>query len=222
MSDRRDLLKAELLELVEKTRGGFDSGEPSAPRIQELIDEIAAHSLYPAPADRPDKMDGRWRSLFASFGAAHSQGLGVRHASDLKIQGFNNLPSAEIEVTHIYQEVDSATGSYNNVVEFEPKGGGPEGRVIVFGTFSGDDENRRRFHVAFSSVKAAPAVNGTSMDVFREALGLDAEAVLEAEFKPPRLHSDVVYLDDDLRINLGSMGGAYVTVKVDGPLTSVG
>jgi hypothetical protein len=30
------------------------------------------------------------------------------------------------------------------------------------------------------------------------------------DLTPPRLHSDVVYLDDDLRINIGSFGGLYV------------
>lgn len=92
----------------------------------------------------------------------------------------------------------------------------------MFGIFLGDDENRQRFHVKFSSAKVVPAVNGTSMDIFREVLGLDAEAMLEAEFKPPSLHSDVVYLDDDLLINLGSIGGAYVMAGIDRPLTSIG
>ena len=28
--------------------------------------------------------------------------------------------------------------------------------------------------------------------------------------KPPRVSSDVVYLDDEMRINLGSLGGMYL------------
>ena len=31
-----------------------------------------------------------------------------------------------------------------------------------------------------------------------------------AEMKPPRVSSDVVYLDDEIRINLGSLGGMYL------------
>ena len=221
MSEQRAALKTELLGLVDKTQGGFKSDEPWVPRIQELVDEIPAQSLYPEPMDRLDKVDGRWRSLFASFGVAHSQGLGIKHASDLKLHSFNNLPPAEIEVTCIDQEIDSATGAYNNVVEFEPKGGGPKGRVIVFGKFSEDEENRQRFHVNFYAVKVIPA-NGGSLDDLRQALGLDEGTALEKDLKKsPRLHSDIVYLDDDTRINVGSMGGSYVMTKVDEPLASV-
>ena len=43
---------------------------------------------------------------------------------------------------------------------------------------------------------------------------------LVAELKPPRLHSNVVYLDDTYRINIGSLGGLYVLRRLAEPAVS--
>ena len=55
----------------------------------------------------------------------------------------------------------------------------------------------------------------------RSALGFTSGESLREELKPPRLHSDIVYLDRDTRINLGSLGGFYVLRRLDEPSVSV-
>ena len=40
--------------------------------------------------------------------------------------------------------------------------------------------------------------------------------------KPPKLSSDVIYLDDALRINVGSLGGLYLLRRSDEPAISIG
>ena len=40
-------------------------------------------------------------------------------------------------------------------------------------------------------------------------------------FRPIPFHSDIVYLDDDLRINYGKLGGFYVLERLNEPGHSV-
>ena len=61
---------------------------------------------------------------------------------------------------------------------------------------------------------AVSLIDGVSGAELRQAFGFEAEQALDISFKPPKLHSDVVYCDDDLRINFGSMGGVYVMSRL--------
>ena len=62
---------------------------------------------------------------------------------------------------------------------------------------------------------------GGSDDAVRVQFGLEAGYPLRHELKPMKLHSDVVYCDESMRINFGSMGGVYVLERLPGPGKSV-
>ena len=70
-------------------------------------------------------------------------------------------------------------------------------------------DNAQRFMVEFTRMELAPT-RGTSEPDLRRALGLADDAPLVADMKPPKVSSDVIYLDDEIRINVGSVGGLYL------------
>ena len=205
-----DALKRELLELCRKTDGGFKtSNAPWLHRIRELMELLAEANPATAPMSS-EHIDGRWKAEFASFGIKPQEGQGIRRESDLMFNSFGKLPSALIEVTDIYQDVERATGAYNNVIEFDIPGSEIRGELITVGRFQPDPAHPLRAVVEFSEVLARPRSADVDAPVFRRALGLPEDASLAAVFRPPRLHSDVVFLDPEMRVNIGSIGGNYV------------
>lgn len=210
-------LKEELLALCRKTDGGFKtSNAPWLDRIRELMGELAAINPLPAPM-LSEEIDGRWKAEFASFGIKPQEGQGIRRESDLMFNSFGKLPSAAINVTDIYQDIDRDSGAYNNLIEFDIPGSDIRGELITVGRFRPDDENPLRAVVEFFEVVTRPRDSAVSEAEFRAALGVDASVPLQAEFRPPRLHSDIVFLDNDLRVNIGSVGGNYVLSQTGQP-----
>ena len=160
---------------------------------------------------RPDgglSVEGGGETLFALFGGRAGAGKTRVHDSTLALQSWNLFPPAPIRVERICQEISRHGQAYNNVVGFTAAGGA-RGRVVVRGRFREDPANPQRFLVDFTRVERAPA-RGTSEPALRAAVGFDAGQPLHADMKPPRLSSDVIYLDDEMRINVGSVGGLYL------------
>jgi len=62
---------------------------------------------------------------------------------------------------------------------------------------------------------------GLSDAEIRKALDMPDDTPLEVEIKSPKLHSDIVYCDEDIRINFGSVGGIYVLGRLNHEGTSV-
>jgi hypothetical protein len=89
----------------------------------------------------------------------------------------------------------------------------PDGKMrahfIVYGRYNVLPDHPQRYMVEFYKV-ALEAIDGTGDKELREAFHLPPDMPLVVEMKPPKLHSDVVFCDEDMRINFGSMGGAYV------------
>lgn len=207
-----DGLKAELLDLCRKTDGGFKTANvPWLGRIAELMDRLAELTPTPKPLESSD-IDGRWRAEFVSFGGRAEQGAGIERDSSLMLNSFGKLPNVPIRVTGICQDVDRRSKTYSNIVEFTAPDGTCSGELLILGQFSDDPRRPQRALVSFGRVLARPSGSATGEE-WRRGLGLPGDASLEAEFKPPALHSDVVYLDSELRINIGNMGGNYVLRK---------
>ncbi len=118
-----------------------------------------------------------------------------------------------MHVTSIDQEIHADTRAYNNVVFVQNEDRSANGIVVMQGEFTGDADNPQRFGVAFYRVSLR-AADGQSDAQLREQFGLQPDDALAKDFKPPRLHSDIVYLDDDLRINYGGLGGFYVLKRL--------
>jgi len=197
--------------------GGLD--ETNYETLTALIEALSAQRPYEA-LQRPDLVAGSWSTLFASFGARHSSGKTVRHAADLQIHSLGKLPKAQMQVLSIVQEVDERGEAYNNVVDFECGDEAVPGRLIMRGRFNCTDAAPIRYHVGFYRAEVQPR-DGSTEAAVRAGLGLTAEQPLAVEFKPPPFYSDILYVDEDLRINRGNFGGVYVLARRQEPACSL-
>jgi len=193
----------------------------AAEQIRELVTEMQEINAVPDPMNQQSRVQGHWVGKFSHYGSAHSRGIILPAESTLKIHTFGNMPA--VKVIHIdgSQEIKESDKSYNNVSRLENEAGAMQANCIVYGRYHADEENPQRFHVRFYKY-ALEGMNGESDEALREAFGLDADTPISGEYKPPRLHSDVVFLDEDTRVNYGNNGGVYVLkLEPDHPGVSV-
>lgn len=219
MTERSDL-KRQILDLVR----GMDPTKPlpaaEQERLKSLCDQLAAHSPVPEPMNHQQAAEGVWLSRFASFGGKHSEGQPLLHQTTLKIQSFGHLPEVPMRVTRMVQEIEQSSKAYNNIVHVANMAGDLNGLVAMHGRYGPDDGNPKRYMVEFYRVAFRPA-EGIADRAFRNGFGLSADIDLDQEFRPIPFHSDIVYLDDDLRINYGKLGGFYVLERLNAPGHSV-
>lgn len=215
----RSQLRAALLAQLDRASPAGGLSEEDFVRLGELVESLRPLSLYAMPATTPEKLAGRWGTLFAHFGVRHSAGKPQVHDSNLKIQSFNSFPPLPIRVQAICQEVSANGAAYNNVVSFQSPDGAVAGDLIVRGRWQIDADISERLHVEFWRTELQPAT-GVSVANLRAALGAPDDMPVAVDLKPPRLHSDVVYMDDDLRINIGGLGGLYVLRRLAEPTRS--
>jgi hypothetical protein len=206
-------IKNQLLTLIDQAdaAGGFT--DETFAELTALVDELRSQTPVPAPMDALEKVEGLWETVFAHFGAKHSAGKPKVHDSNLKVQSFNAFPPSPIRVLNICQEISRVESAYNNVIDFVAADGVTMGIIVVHGRFREVPENRQRFAVDFYAVELRPVPDGDTA-ALRAALDLDTNHALHITLKPPRLYSDVVYLDDHHRVNTGSLGGLYVLRRV--------
>ncbi|MEO0575565.1 MAG: PAP/fibrillin family protein [Pseudomonadota bacterium] len=188
--------------------------------LRALCDAICPLTPTPRPIDSQGASEGVWLTRFASFGAKHSDNKPLQHDTNLMLQSFGNLPNVPARVTKLHQEIEVASKAYNNVVFVTNPKGDCDAVIVMEGKYSGDDEHPQRYYVAFEQV-SLKALGGQTDDALRAAFGIDPETPLSKEFRPPKLHSDIVYVDEDLRINYGSLSGFYVLERLKTPGFSV-
>jgi hypothetical protein len=177
-------IKAELAAIAAATDVGFDAGGEAVETIKRLALALEGANPTPAPARADALLKGRWRLLYSSFG--------LQRDATLARLSFNALPKTPVTVTDLWQEVDPATGLYDNVVDHT------QGSVVTLGRFEPQDD--QRLGVVFTDMCVT---------------GLGATRVPIDNAKIPPLHSDVTYLDDDFRLNRGSYGNLYVLQLVE-------
>ncbi len=165
---------------------------------------------------------GAGKRRFAHFGGKHSAAKTRVHDSTLAMQSWNRFPPAPIRVLRICQEISRRGNAYNNVIDFAaPVGAASDGQahgaIVVRGSFRDEPGNPQRFVVDFARMEIRPRGATERSAAARVALGLEADAsrCRSADMKPPQLSSDVIYLDDELRINVGSLGGLYLLKRSD-------
>jgi PAP_fibrillin len=206
-------LKANLLAAIAASDadGRYEDGAIDA--IHATIAELTPHSPIPRPIDEQAKVAGPWKSLFAQFGPKHTAGKPITHETSFKLLSFNNLPDMPLRLLEIEQEIHAVSKDYNNVHLIETLDGSLRAHLIIFGHYSIEPDTPQRYGVEFSRVGLLNP-DGLSDEQLRQAFGFAPDQSLDISFKPPKLHSDVVYCDDDLRINFGSMGGVYVMTRL--------
>ncbi len=180
---RAAAIKARLSALGVTTDLSFEAGGEAVEAIKSLAAELEALNPTPAPARADALLRGRWRLLYSSFGLQRQATLGRL--------SFNTLPKSEpITVQSLFQEVDPATGLYDNVVEYADATGQP-GVSLTIGRF-------------------APASDVRMDVVFTHAQASGHERAPIDNARIPPLWSEVTYLDEDFRLNRGSYGSLYV------------
>ena len=225
MTDR-NALRRELLDLIATHKEGFASGTPESQRIDTLIDELLPLSPYANALDHPEVFRGHWAAEYHNIGklvggaGAQNQGVGV--TASLKVFSMGRLPDIPARFLGNGLEIDPATGFYNFVAHFELG----EKRVPTYhfslARYQRRAENLRRFFVEFEGFSVVPVDPAMSMAQFAAEIGVDDPALLSHTLHPKtKLWSDVAYMDDDLRIQLGQLGGHYVMRRTDLPMYSI-
>ena len=206
-------LKADLLAAIQGDDGAGRYSEANIDAIHALIGELTPFSPIARPLDEQAKVAGAWKSVFAQFGPKHTAGKPIAHETSFRLLTFNALPDIPLRMLEVEQEIHDVSKDYNNVQIIESIDGSVRAHLIMFGRYTIEPDQPQRYKVDFSRV-ALVSQEGISESALREAFGFDADQPLDVSFKPPALHSDVVYCDQDLRINFGSMGGVYVMTRL--------
>ena len=209
IDELRQGIKKRLLEFVDAMDPSVAVSEPTEQRLKSLCDDLAEHTPVTAPMDNQQLAQGIWLNRFASFGAQQSRRQPMLHATTLTTLSFGNLPDAPMHTTRIVQEIEASTKAYNNVVYVANGAGDAHGVVVMYGRYSPTDDDPQRYGVEFYRVAFEPLGQATATEL-RQSFGIDPDAPLDREFGPARFYSDIVYLDDDTRINYGQLGGFYV------------
>jgi hypothetical protein len=215
----RHVLKEELMSLLAEFNDGH-STPADLPEIVGMVDTLTPLSPIPDPINHLEAVAGSWTSIFASFGFGRAKGKMRHDDSTLGIQSFKAFPETPIHVIDILQEIGVTPNAYNNLIIFEPMDRSCRGLIIVHGNYEGDAENHKRFRVVFHGAEIR-GLNGVDDATLRRALDLPEGSALKRDFKPARFHSDVVYLDETTRINIGGMGGIYVLERRSEPSISL-
>ncbi len=181
--------------------------------IIRLINALAERTPMPRPIDEQSVVTGPWRSTFAQFGPRHTAGKPVAHENKLNLLTFARFPDRPVRVLAIEQEIHHASGDYNNVHFVESIDGALQTQLIVFGRYRIEADNPKRYIVDFYRIAFSPQGTVTPERI-RHSFDLPADQAMSVELKPPRLSSDVVFCDADMRINFGSLGGIYVMDRV--------
>lgn len=222
----REALRQELLALIGNHKEGFSADTPETRRIDALIDELVAHTPYPGALDHPEVYRGHWKGSYFSFGrmvggdGATGKGQGV--STSLRVFSMGRLPDVPATQRYNGLEIDPDSGSYNFYARFLVGERQIDSHHFTYGRFQRKDENPDRFFVEFDRFEIMPADPNVSIEEYCDALGVASADELTAELSPsPKLWSHVAYMDDDIRIQLGQLGGHYVMLRTELPMYSL-
>jgi len=213
-------IKADLNKAIDACQPDGTYDDETFERVHALIKKLVPLTPTPSPLEAQEFVAAPWGSRFAQFGPKHTAGKPIKHETNMALQTFGQFPKVPILVHDIDQEIRVEGAHYNNVTDISTPDGAHRATLIVWGRYEVTDDNPVRYSVDFYAIELR-APDGVSDDELRAQFGLDADFELRREMKPPKLHSDIVYCDDDMRINFGSMGGVYVMRRLDTPGKSV-
>ena len=216
----REQIKSDLLSAINRTEDDGTYSDETYEAIQDLMDKLAAESPTPSPFDKQDFITDHWATLYAQFGPRHTAGKSVAHDNMFHFVSWSKLPKVPFRNLDLRQEIHHETGDYNNVHLIQPIGGGIDCFYTVFGRYRVEAESPQRYVVDFYRGQIR-GQKGESENEIRAAFGFDEDVEIDFELKSPPLHSDIVYCDEDLRINFGSVGGKYILTRKDSPWLSV-
>ncbi len=216
----RDALKQNLMAAIDHSNPDGTYSDEAYDALKSAIDELVPHSPIPRPFDKQDEIAGHWMTRFAQFGPRHTAGKPIEHDNQLNYVSFSAFPALPFRNLDLAQEIHQDSKDYNNVHVIEPSGGGPKLRLATYGRYHVTAEEPQRYGVEFYKTRIW-SESGHSDDEIRALLNLPEGHELEKPVRSPKLHSDIVYCDENIRINFGSVGGIYVLERVENPGVTV-
>lgn len=213
-------LKTDLLSAINEAQPDGTYSDDVYEKIKSAIDELVPHSPIPRPFSQQEDVAGHWITRFAQFGPRHTAGKPIEHENQLNYVSFSAFPAVPFRNLELSQEIHQDSKDYNNVHVIQPSGGGPNLRLATYGRYHVTEEEPQRYGVEFYKTRVW-SEEGHSDDEVRSLLNLPDDHDLECSVKSPKLHSDIVFCDDTLRINFGSVGGIYVLERQSHPGVTV-
>jgi hypothetical protein len=189
--------RAAMLAAVERYRPGTPVTPELDREVRAAADRLAEASRPPDLLATPEALDGVWLCLYDSRGLLHEAGL--------RIMSGTRYPDARIPARATTQELSLREGFYRNLVALAA---GP-GRLPVLyqatARVTVEREAPNVLRVAFSRLDFVPLDAAQGPDDVRRALGLQPDAALSITVaNAPSSSSEVVYLEDNLRVNRGA------------------
>lgn len=203
MSNTLASLKQELITISAASNIGFNYTPTTKGQIEELATSLEALNPTPEPTKHTALIQGRWQLLYSTFG--------LERQTTLQRLSFGKLPNVTVTVTGIFQEVETDSQQYNNLIEFTA-GVGISGIVLVSGRYT--IENSQRLNIDFLETSVKSYDNELSNGAFREALGIDDNSHLAATLSFNGW-SDITYIDENLRLMRGHQNNLYVLVNTN-------
>lgn len=221
----RENLRSELLHLIETHKEGFKSGTPEAKRIEELMYALEPHSLYPQALNHPDVFGGRWLGAYWSIGAmggGGAEGQGTGAETTLNTFSMGRFPKIPVTFSHNALEADPTSGQYNFISYVKVGAAKVDSHLYTLGSYRRDEKDLSKFFVQFEPMALRPADGAMPMQAFCAAIGVDGPHAITAEMQPrPKLYSSVIYMDDEIRVQIGMLGGHYVLKKSRDPMVTL-
>lgn len=183
-------IKQQLATLGAATEVGFRSSPPEAGRIRELATQLEALNPCPEPAQAAGLLRGRWRLLYSNFD--------LQRRTTLAHLSLGTCPPQPVEVVELYNEIDPATGLYDNVIYYLDADGLP-GTLVIAGQYQADDERTidlRYFEALVFGPGAPVRIPGPDSRI-------------------PSLKVEMSFLDDGFRLSRGAHGSLYVLERLD-------
>jgi hypothetical protein len=218
-------LKHELYDLIAETKAGFAAEDPRVERLKAVIYALAEQNPYTDSVRRADVHGGRWDAIYWSFGGQgqgriKGQGTGVETTlADFSMQRLPPIPYIFLDNA---LENDPATGRYHFHARIKLGREKIPALQYTLGHYVPDETNGNRFLVDFHTFDIRPEDNRPVDDAFAAAVGAPDATKLRAQFpKMPQLYTDIIFIDDELRIQRGQLDGHYVMKRSAEPMQSM-
>lgn len=183
-------IKQELAALGAATEVGFRADEADTARIRELALELESLNPTPEPSQAAGLLRGRWRLLYSNFD--------LQRRTTLAQVSMGVCPNYPIDVVELYNEIDPATGLYDNVIHYLADDGSP-GVLVMAGRYAVEDE--RHIDVRYTEAR----ISGPAAPVVFPASGSRVTS----------LKIEITYLDDCFRLVRGAYGSLYILERLD-------
>lgn len=183
-------LKQELAALGALTEVGFQAADADTARIRALAAELEAMNPTAEPAQAAALLRGRWRLLYSNFD--------LQRSTTLARVSLGICPPQPVEVVELYNEIDPATGLYDNVIHYLDDDGSP-GILVMAGQYQVEDDT----HLDLRYFEAR--IFGPGAPVQLPATGSRVSS----------LSVEITYLDDSFRLARGAYGSLYILERLD-------